>query len=371
MLEGAPFLGCAAKLGTPKKGIPAHFEGPSQAGAGLLPSPKSLFLLLILPLALACSLSIRPPATPTPIPPSPTPSPTVMPAAPQLGTSKAPLILALPPSPRVSEQVQSAGEALVGMLEKSTGYAIVPVVPPSETDLVAGFSNGNAHIGVLSPYAYLIASGAGNAEAAFARQHHEAIFYGAQFVAHAEAGFVSYFDPLNGGNTAEAAAALAQFEGKKPCWTDTRSPSGYVVPLGYLKLQNIRTLDPAFLAGHAAVVRAVDVGGICDFGATYVDARTYPGLQDQFPDLLRQVDVIWRVPPIIPYETLVFVRGMDDGMRRALIRAFVDLENTPEGQAAMQTLYGFDAMQVVQDSQYEEFRRIVRASGLDLSQLIR
>ena len=158
---------------------------------------------------------------------------------------------------------------------------------------------------------------------------------------------------------------------KKPCWTDERSPSGYVVPLGYLKLNNIQMRDPAFLAGHVAVVRAIAVGGICDFGATYVDARAYPGLQDQYPDLLKKVNVIWRIPPIIPYETLVFVRGMDDGMRRVLIRAFVDLMGTDDGKSVMQTLYGIDAMQIVQDSQYDQFRKIVKASELDLSELIK
>ena len=320
----------------------------------------------------ACSLpSLRARPTPTPALPALTPSPTAVPSVSDLGTKDNPVILALPPSPRLSEEVQSAGEKLAGLLEQSTGYAIVPVVPPTETDLVAGFGNGNAHIGVLSPYAYLIASNAGSAEAAFAREHDKAIFYGAQFIAHSDGGFTSFFDPVNGGNSAEAPTALAQFQDKKPCFTDPRSPSGYVVPLGLLKLQNIQTREPAFLAAHAAVVRAVAVGGICDFGATYVDARTYPGLQDQYPDLLKKVIVVWRIPPIIPYETLVFVRGMDDGMRRVFIRAFVDLMGTEDGQSAMQTLYGIDAMQIVQDSQYDDFRRAVKASELDLSELIK
>jgi phosphonate transport system substrate-binding protein len=264
-----------------------------------------------------------------------------------------------------------AGKKLAGLLEKSSGYTVVPVVPPSEADLVNGFGNGNAHIGVLSPYAYLLASNQGTVEAAFARQHGNEIFYGAQYIAHTGAGFKTYFDPLKNGNLAEAATALAQFRGKKPCWADERSPSGYVVPLGFLNQEHIQTRDPAFLAGHVAVVRAIDVSGICDFGATYIDARSYPGLEDQYPNLLKKVDVIWRIPPIIPYETLVFVHGMDESMRRALTRAFVDLESTADGKSAMQILYGFDSMQVVQDSQYDAFRKAVKASGLDLNALIK
>ncbi len=357
-----------------------HYPATSQAGGSVLRlrltlrsilRRKSLPIMLFFAFLAACSLPLaQPQPTPTAVI-TPTPFATAPLPVSELGTTQNPIILALPPSARMTTDVQGAGGALVGMLESSTGYVIVPVLPPTETDLVNGFGNGNAHIGVLSPYGSLIASEAGFVEAAFGREHNKALFYGAQFIANVDAGFQTYFDPVNGGNTADYSAALVQFQDKKPCWTDTRSPSGHVVPLGYMNLANIQTREPAFLAGHVAVVRALDIGGICDFGATYVDARAYPGLQDQYPDLMKKVQVVWRIPPIIPYETLVFVRGMDDGMRRALIRAFVDLEATPQGLSAMQTLYGFDAMQVVQDSQYDEFRKIVKASGLDLSELIR
>ena len=128
---------------------------------------------------------------------------------------------------------------------------------------------------------------------------------------------------------------------------------------------------PAFVAGHPTVVRAVYAGGICDFGATYIDARAFPGLEDQYPDVMKKVVVIWRVPPIIPYDTLVFAHGMDVDLRRSLIRAFVDIMSGDPGKSVMQTLYGFDAMQVVQDSQYEEFRKAVKASGLDISDLLK
>ncbi|MGZ6316153.1 MAG: PhnD/SsuA/transferrin family substrate-binding protein [Anaerolineales bacterium] len=319
--------------------------------------------------ALACGL--RPePSTPTPVP-SPTPVPTVTTPTADLGSAQNPLILALPPSKERTGKVLNAGKALVSLLEKSTGYHFVSVVPPSEKDLVNGFANGNAHIGVLSPFAYLLASNEGSVEAAFARQQANAIFYGAQYIARSDAGFKTYYDPVQNGNLAEAPVALGQFLDKKPCWTDDISPSGYVVPLGFLKAGHIQTREPAFLAGHVAVVRTIDVGGICDFGATYIDARTYPGLEDQYPDLMKTVNVIWRIPNIIPYETLVFAHSLNEDMRRNLIRSFVDLEGTPDGKSAMQILYGFDAMQVVQDDQYAPFRQAAKASGLDLNTLIK
>ncbi len=319
---------------------------------------------------LACGL------IPAPRPaPAPTATLSLLPTASApnlpLGTDQNPLILALAPSAQPAQDAIRAADVLRAHLEKSTGYKIVTALPPDESGLVRAFGVGNAHIGVLSPFAYLLARDQGSVEAAFARQRNGKIFYGAQFIARKDAGFIAYFDPLKDENRAEAPAALSQFRDKKPCWADEFSPSGYVVPSGYLAEAHVPTRAPAFVSGHPTVVRAVYAQGICDFGATYVDARQYPGLEDEFPDVMKIVMVVWRTPPIIPYETLVYAHGMTEDMRRALTRAFVDEMSTPDGKSAMQTLYGIDAMEVVQDAQYDEFRRIVRASGLGLNNLLR
>ena len=330
---------------------------------------KRLLPLLLLGL-LGCGL------LPTP---QPTPMPTVVamltPTVPApdaaLGSANNPLILALAPSARPTTNVISAGNLLKSQLEKSTGYKIIVAAPPSETELVKAFADGNAHIGVLSPFGYLMANNAGKADAAFGRQRNGGIFYGAQFIVQSEAGFTSYFDSVKHENSADASVVLAQFNDKKPCWTDPLSPSGYVVPLGFLSQAGVKTREPAFVSGHPTVVRAVYAQGICDFGATYIDARTYPGLEDEFPDVMKKVVVVWRIPDIIPYETLVFAHGMTIDMRRSLERAFVDAISTPSGKSAMQVLYGFDAMQIVQDGQYNEFRKAVKASGMILNNLVK
>jgi phosphonate transport system substrate-binding protein len=332
---------------------------------------KKLFPLVLLGL-FACGLMPHPQPVPTP---AATVTLTSTPAASSLnqplGSDKNPLVLALAPSARPMQDVINAGNVLTAALEKSTGYTFVSVIPPDEMELIKAFGNGNAHIGVLTPFGYLLAYDQGYVTAAFARQQNGNTFYGAQFLVRSDAGFTSYYDSIKAQNTAEASTALAQFAGKKPCWADAYSPSGYVVPLGFLGEAGVATLEPAFMAGQPTVVRAVYAGGICDFGATYIDARTYPGLEDSYPDVMRKVIVVWQIPPIIPYDTMVFASGMTIDMRRALTRAFVDLMSTPDGSSAMQTLYGFNAMSVVQDGQYNEFRKAVRASGLDLNTLVK
>ena len=256
-----------------RRAAPKYMTIITKRSARLLPSKspgahmKWLAALALLGVAgcnLPIEVSLLAAETPTV---TPTAAPTSIPATPvaPIGSEKNPLVVALPPSTRPEGLVLSAGETLVSLLEKSTGYDFVSVIPPSESELIKGLSSGSADVASLSPFGYLLASDAGRAEAGFAREQDGEIFYGAEFLAPAAAAYLSYFDPVQETNSAEAAVALKQFANKKPCWTDQLSPSGYVVPLGTLKKAGVSTRDPAFLAGHPAVVRALYAGGILRF----------------------------------------------------------------------------------------------------------
>ena len=144
--------------------------------------------------------------------------------------------------------------------------------------------------------------------------------------------------------------ALKQFQDKKPCWSDDASPSGYVVPLGLLNQAQVQIRSAAFLEGQPNVVRAVYADDICDFGATFIDARQSPSLEADYPDVMDKVIVIWRMPKIIPYENISISNSLPLEMRRVIQRAFIDLMLTPEGKAAMQTVYGMDEMQIAEDA---------------------
>ena len=82
------------------------------------------------------------------------------------------------------------------------------------------------------------------------------------------------------------------------------------------------TKPAAFVEGHPTVVRSLYASGICDFGATYIDARKFPSLEDEFPDLVEQVIVVWQIPPIIPYEVLAFSTKMPQGCVSSLQASF-------------------------------------------------
>jgi len=328
----------------------------------------------ILPVAvglMACSLSIlgptpTPTAAPTDTPtPLPTPRPTALP-----GSDENPLILALAPTAHPDEELIAAGETLVGQLHQLTGYSIVAAQPTSEKDLLQAFAQDNAHIAMFSPFGYLQAREAGTAAAGLAILKDGETLYGAQFIANRDSEFESFFDVALGENTAEAPAALIQFSQKKPCWSDAGSPSGYVIPLGFLNRAGVQTRAGAFLEGQPPVVRAVYTEGICDFGATFIDARQSPALEEDYPDVLEKVVVIWRIPAIIPYESIAFSINLPLETRRVLVRAFVDVMADPEGKLTMQAVYGIDALQPAEENLYDDFETYAEASGVDLMTLL-
>jgi len=331
------------------------------------------FLLLFFWGLFACTLPVVGISTPAPTstPPiivAPTSTP---PPKPPLGSDKNPLLLSLTPSARPADDVINAANELAARLETLTGYHVVPVAPVSEAGLVKLLETGNANIAALSPLAYVTVYNNNGARAELASTKNKESFYGAQFIARTSDNYKVFFDPIRAENTADAPEALSQFRDKKPCWSDAASSSGYVIPLGVLNQAKVQTRPGAFVEGQPTVVRAIYSGGICDFGATYIDARENPALETDYPDVKDRVDVIWRIPAIIPYNLIVFSANVTPDIERSLLRAFVDIMNKPEDKALVQKVYGMDELQIVQDAVYDNFRSYVKDSGVDLTELVK
>lgn len=313
---------------------------------------------LATPTSTATALPVTPTAT------TPPPFPTA-----ELGLAENPLILALPPGASSPAQIDAA-KVIASQFTERTGYVVVTVVPDSYASLVESLENGNAHIALLDPYAYELAYQKRLVHASYAVLKEGEGKYGAQFLAARRGGFTSYFDEGTDENMEEASVALRQFAEKKPCWSDETSPSGYVIPLGYLNDNQIVTKPPAFVEGHPTVVRSLYASGICDFGATYIDARKFPSLEDEFPDLIKQVMVVWQIPPVIPYDVLAFSTAMPEGMRDLFTGLIPAILQTEAGKAAFKTAYDIDELEAVNDGYYADFRLYVDESGVDLTTLV-
>jgi phosphonate transport system substrate-binding protein len=280
--------------------------------------------------------------------------------------------MALAPS-ATTQELQTGGAAIAAKLSEMTGLTITTVVPTNYAAMIEAMGSGNAHIGWLAPVQYIVAHGKGYADVALSTIRNGSNHYGVQFVANTAAGFTSYYDAATGTTTADAATSLAQFADKKPCWTDPLSASGYIIPSGILKKLEIKTKAGAWVQGHPTVIKSVYLspkGEICDFGATFIDARA--NVVNDFADVNDKVQIIWVTEPFIPNDNVSYASNVPADMREKLTKALLDLAGTEEGIALLKNGgYSIQGLEAVDDTFYDEFRVYLEASGVDPTSLFK
>ena len=343
---------------------------------------KSLHMLFAVLAIVVLTVSACAPATPAPteapvvveptaVPPTAAPEPTAT-AVPELGTADNPLIMALAPS-ATTQELQTGGEAIAAKLSEMTGLTIKTVVPTNYAAMIEAMGAEQAHIGWLAPVQYIVAHGKGYADVALATIRNGSNHYGFQYVANAAAGFTSYYDAATAANTADAATALAQFADKKPCWTDPLSSSGYILPFGLLTENGVKTKSGAWVQGHPTVIKSVYLspkGEICDFGATFIDARS--NVAADFPDVNDKVVIIWVSEPFIPNDNVSFSTGVSAELREKIAAALLELAGTEEGITLLKNGgYSIQGLEAVDDTFYDEFRVYLEASGIDPTTLFK
>jgi phosphonate transport system substrate-binding protein len=342
---------------------------------------KSLHMLFAVMAIVVLAVSACAPATPAPteapvveptaVPPTAIPEPTATPI-PELGSAENPLIMALAPS-ATTQELQTGGQAIADKLSELTGYTITVTVPTNYAAMIEAMGAGNAHIGWLAPVQYIVAHGKGYADVGLATVRNGSNHYGLQYVANTAAGFTSYYDAATGTDTADAKTALAQFADKKPCWTDPLSASGYILPAGILKANEIKTKAGAWVQGHPTVIKSVYLsskGEICDFGATFIDARS--NVVADFPDVNDKVQIIWVSDPFIPNDNVSYAANVPAEVREKLTQALLDLASTEEGITLLKNGgYSIQGLEVVDDTFYDDFRVYLEASGVDPTSLFK
>jgi phosphonate transport system substrate-binding protein len=295
-------------------------------------------------------------------------------ATPKLGSPEKPIVMAIAPSATTDELIAS-GNTIAELLSAETGLTIEAVVPTNYKAMIEAMCSGNGQIGWLPPFAYLIAhqttvkdaTGADVpcADVTAITLRNGLDHYATQFVARADAGFIT------GTVGSDYKTILAQFDKKKPCWTDPFSASGYVIPASLVADAGAKPATGAFVQGHPTVVRAVYAGGICDFGATFVDARTNTAIQTDLPDVNEKVVVVYQTDNIIPNDTVGFAYDLPADLRQTLADALLKISTTEAGAEALRKLYSIDGLQATEDTFFDEFRVLLAASGIDIASLVR
>jgi phosphonate transport system substrate-binding protein len=335
-------------------------------------SKRLTFALVAMAISLSLILAAcAPTPAPTEAPPAPTeamPEPTAAPAMPEYGTADHPIVIAFEPSQN-TDQILASGQALIDLLTAETGLTFEGTVPTSYAALTEAMGSGNAQIGWMATFAYILAHQKGYADAALITNRFGSDHYGAQFIASPDAGFE--VSPNVPGTEADF-GILRQFKGKKVCFADEQSTSGHVVPLIFLKKAGLTDADipePVYAGGHTAVVEAIYAGGICDYGTTFVDART--GATKDHPDVNDKVIVVFQTEALIPNDNMSYAPDMPQELRDKITAAMVKIAGTEEGKKALGDLYQIAAVVPVDDTAYDAFRSYLDAAGVDLSAYVK
>jgi phosphonate transport system substrate-binding protein len=293
---------------------------------------------------------------------TPTPSP--------LGSPINPITMGFILKPEDSLAIEAA-EDVAFLITDQTGYEVESLIYPDFSSYALAAQNGEIHLLWLSPFEYLYLHDLGSADAFIMTNHLGVYAYGVQFLANAFRGFTSYYDPQENESVGTALQALQQFAGTRPCFINDESIPGFFVPLGLLSNTSTPTLEPVFTYRYSAIIRALYIQGICDFGATYAltgDPRSASDVLQDLPEARELVIVIWQSDGIIPNTGLSSSPGLPENIQFQLKEAILGLQNHPEGLSLLSLALNYDveALKSINNSFYDPFREIIAPLYLDL-----
>jgi phosphonate transport system substrate-binding protein len=252
-----------------------------------------------------------------------------------------------------TQEVLAGAEDIGAAISEITGYTIVTNVATEYAGVITAMCNGEAHVGALNTFGYVLANEQGCADVGLTSVRFGTTTYAGQVITRADSGISSIED----------------LAGKTFCRPDPLSTSGWIIPSLALRAVG---LDPeADLAqivdagGHDGVVTAV-YNGDCDAGSTFVDARS--NIADEYPDVNEVVIVIAESPPI-PNDTISFIPSMPEDVRANIVAAFLELAGDDASRELLNSVYRWDGLQEVDDTFYDAFRQQLDAAGLDITDL--
>lgn len=246
---------------------------------------------------------------------------------------------------KLAETVKPFGDML--QKELGEGYTVETFVAANYTGLVEAMGAGKADIGLLNPFAYVLAHELNGAEVVFKAIRQGSAFYRAQFMTRPNSGITKIED----------------LKGKKFGWVDPNSTSGYLFPAALLKEKGIdpeKDLKGTFLGGHDAVAKAILRGDI-DAGVGFEDIRDR--LLKENPDIKEKVTV-FAYTDKIPNDTISLRKGMDPAVKAKVVAALKKIASTDEGKKLLKSIYTWDGMEEAKDEEYEIVRRVQKAMGI-------
>ncbi len=316
--------------------------------------------------------------TTAPKPTAPPPACTPMANPPQvkagdLGSADNPITMAFVPSGDTGK-ITKAGDAIAVCLNKMTGLSFKIQVGTSFGAAIEAMGAGKAQMGFLNTFSVLLAEAKYQIVPALAvlRKYNtnsidpdKALggqlnaFYKGQFIANVASGIKDYPD----------------LKGKKFCFVDPNSTSGYIVPRIVLKAHGVdpdKDFAATINAGSHDKVGIAVYNGDCDAGVTYIDVLTdaTANLKAKYPDITEKVKAFADTDRI-PNDGVQFIKGFDPTMQAAIADSLVSMAADPGGNAVIAGLYSINGFQKIDATFYDDFAAVLKAAGVDPATLVK
>jgi phosphonate transport system substrate-binding protein len=268
-----------------------------------------------------------------------------------LGEPDNPIVMSFVPSGE-QEDIVTGGDQIAELLAAETGLTIESNVATSYAAVIEAMGAGNAHMAWLNTFNYLLANEKFDVVPLLVTSRYGSTSYAGQILAGADTGIET----------------LEDLAGVTFCRPDALSTSGWVIPSITMQAAGVSEDDLGEIVdagNHDAVVTAI-YNGDCDAGATFVDARD--GLEEDYADV-KDVVLVIEVSDDIPNDNVAVIGALPDEMKTLILDGLLAIAQTDEGKEALMTTYGIEALELVDDTFYDDFRATLSQAGVRVEDL--
>ncbi|MFF3464637.1 phosphate/phosphite/phosphonate ABC transporter substrate-binding protein [Streptomyces sp. NPDC001984] len=223
------------------------------------------------------------------------------------------LVMAAVPSENATS-LKASYAAVIKLLEKETGKKIVFQAATNYAAVIEGQRSGKIQIAGYGPFSYVQAKSSGVKTTPVAA---------AIATKGAKPGYQSYGIVRTGSPIKN----LKGFKGKKVCFVDPNSTSGYLYPRAGLLEAGVdvdKGITPVMAGGHDASVLAVK-SGQCDAGFAY-DTMVDKQLIEKGQLKKGEITTLWK-SPVIPGSPVAVSDDLDAGLKQKIANAFQTMAN--------------------------------------------
>ena len=199
-----------------------------------------------------------------------------------------------------TESTEQTFEPILERLNQEMGVDFRLMTVTDYAAAIEAMKYGHADIGLLGPFAYVLATEEADVEAVFVTQRDGRIGYNGYIISRID------LEDLNGATFA---------------FVDPGSASGYQVPMVYIESEGIELGRVLFAGSHQAVIEAVKNRSV-DAGAIS-DVRWLQGIDAGIIDE-NEMKIFW-VSDLVPTSPFAVQKDMEPGLRAAFIKTMLEM----------------------------------------------